>query len=75
VRDGAERSKEDSRAFQSMTTKIGEHPLVLTWFEQEEWAKKRLRELISQGLNSGPARALTQQRIAQLKKRAFGNLR
>lgn len=43
--------------------------------DQEEQAKKRLRELIEEGLNSGPGRALTPKRMAQLKKRALGDLR
>ena len=40
--------------------------------DQEEQAKKRLRELIEDGLNSGPGRAFTPQRAAQLKKQALG---
>ena len=40
--------------------------------DQEEQAKKRLRELIEEGLSSGPARALTKDRVAELKKRALG---
>jgi antitoxin ParD1/3/4 len=40
--------------------------------DQEEQAKKRLRELIEEGLNSGPARALTTERVAELKGRALG---
>lgn len=43
--------------------------------DQEEQAKKRLRELIEEGLNSGPGQALTPQRAAQLKKQALGKLR
>lgn len=43
--------------------------------DQEEQAKKRLRDLIEEGLNSGPGTALTPARIAQLKKRAAGNAR
>ena len=43
--------------------------------DQEEQAKKRLRELIEEGLNSGPARALTPKLAAQLKKRALDELR
>ncbi len=43
--------------------------------DQEEQAKKRLRELIEEGLGSGPGRALTQRRTAQLKKQALGDLR
>ena len=43
--------------------------------DQEEQAKKRLRELIEQGLNSGPGQALTSERAAQLKKQALRKLR
>lgn len=43
--------------------------------DQEEQAKKRLRELIEEGLNSGPGQALTSKRAAQLKKQALGDLR
>jgi antitoxin ParD1/3/4 len=43
--------------------------------DQEEQAKKRLRELIEEGLSSGPGRALTPRRTAQLKKQALGDLR
>jgi antitoxin ParD1/3/4 len=43
--------------------------------DQEEQAKKRLRELIEEGLNSGPAQALTPDRIAKLKKQALGRKR
>ena len=40
--------------------------------DQEEQAKKRLRDLIEEGLSSGPARALTRGSMAALKKRALG---
>ena len=40
--------------------------------DQEEQAKKRLREMIEEGLSSGPAHALTKDRVAELKKRALG---
>ena len=43
--------------------------------DQEEQAKKRLRELIEEGLNSGPGRALTPQRVAQLNRQALGKRR
>jgi antitoxin ParD1/3/4 len=43
--------------------------------DQEEQAKKRLRELIEEGLSSGLGRALTPKRAAQLKKQALGDLR
>ncbi len=37
--------------------------------------KKRLREHIEAGLNSGPSRPLTAERVAQLKEQALGNRR
>ena len=40
--------------------------------DQEEQAKKRLRELIEEGLSSGEARELTPHRVANLKKQALG---
>ena len=43
--------------------------------DQEEQAKKRLRELIEEGLNSGPGQELTPHRAAQLKKQALGKPR
>lgn len=43
--------------------------------DQEEQAKTRLRELIEEGLNSGPGQALTPQRAAELKRQALGRLR
>lgn len=42
--------------------------------DQEDQAKKRLRELIEEGLTSGPAQALTPQKIARLKKKALGRV-
>ena len=43
--------------------------------DQEEQAKKRLRELIEEGISSGIGQALTPERAAKLKKQALGNLR
>lgn len=43
--------------------------------DQEEQAKKRLRALIEEGLNSGPAQAQTPDRITKLKKQALGRRR
>lgn len=43
--------------------------------DQEEQAKKRLRELIEEGLNSGKGRTLTRKVSAELKGRALGDLR
>jgi antitoxin ParD1/3/4 len=43
--------------------------------DQEEQAKRRLRELIEEGLQSGRSRALTPKVAAELKKRALGSRR
>ena len=43
--------------------------------DQEDQAKKRLCELIAEGLNSGSGRAFTPQVAAELKKRALGRAR
>jgi antitoxin ParD1/3/4 len=43
--------------------------------DQEEQAKKRLRELIEEGLNSGRGRTLTPKVAAELKERALGGSR
>jgi antitoxin ParD1/3/4 len=43
--------------------------------DREEQAKKRLRDLIEEGLRSGAPRALTARRAAALKKRALGDRR
>lgn len=40
--------------------------------DQEEQAKKRVRELIEEGLQSGPGRTLTPKVAAELNKRALG---
>lgn len=40
--------------------------------DQEEQARKRLRELVAEGLASGPARELTAASAAALKARALG---
>ena len=43
--------------------------------DQEEQAKKRLRELIEEGLESGVGRTVTPKVAAELKKRALGGRR
>jgi antitoxin ParD1/3/4 len=43
--------------------------------DQEEQAKKRLRELIEEGLGSGPGRPLTRKVALELKERALGRSR
>jgi antitoxin ParD1/3/4 len=52
-----------------------EHLRELIRRDQEEQAKKRLRALIAEGLDSGPGQALTPHRAAQLKKQALGKPR
>lgn len=52
-----------------------EHLRELSRRDQKEQAKERLRALIAEGLDSGPGRALTPQRAAQLKKQALGEPR
>lgn len=44
----------------------------LTPQDQEEHAKKRLRELIEDGLSSGDGRVLTPNVLAELKARTLG---
>jgi antitoxin ParD1/3/4 len=39
--------------------------------DQQEQAGRRLRELIAEGLESGPATPLTKSRIAELRKHAL----
>ena len=39
--------------------------------DQHEQAARRLRDLITEGLESGPATALTKRRIAELRKQAL----
>jgi len=42
--------------------------------DQEDQAKKRLRKLIEDGLNSGPGRAVTVAVTKELKEKALGGL-
>jgi cytosine/adenosine deaminase-related metal-dependent hydrolase len=58
----------------------GGHPGYITTHmhltqTHSEQAKKHLRDLIEEGLSSGPGRALTPKRVAQLRKRALGDMR
>jgi antitoxin ParD1/3/4 len=71
----AMRSYVDQRVRSGQYGNTSEYLRELIRRDQEEQAKKRLRELIEEGLNSGPGRALTPQRTAQLKKQALGKLR
>jgi antitoxin ParD1/3/4 len=40
--------------------------------DQEDQAKQRLRQLITDGLESGPARRLDRRAVAELRARALG---
>ena len=71
----AMRSYVDQRVRSGQYGNTSEYLRELIRRDQEEQAKKRLRELIEEGLNSGIGRALTPQRAAQLKKRALDDLR
>lgn len=72
---GAMRDYVDQRVRSGQYGNTSEYLRELIRRDQEEQAKKRLRELIEEGLNSGHGQALTPQRAAQLKKQALGKLR
>jgi antitoxin ParD1/3/4 len=69
----AMRSYVDERVRSGQYGNTSEYLRELIRRDQEEQAKKRLRELIEEGLNSGPGRALNAKRAAQLKKHALGD--
>ena len=71
----AMRSYVDQRVRSGQYGNTSEYLRELIRRDQEEQAKKRLGELIEEGLNSGPGQALTPKRAAQLKKQALGDLR
>jgi antitoxin ParD1/3/4 len=71
----AMRSYIDQRVRSGQYGNTSEYLRELIRRDQEEQAKKRLRELIEEGLNSGPGQALAPQRTAQLKRQALGKLR
>lgn len=71
----AMRSYVDQRVRSGQYGNTSEYLRELIRRDQEEQAKKRLRELIEDGLNSGPGQPLTAQRAAELRKRALGELR
>ena len=66
------RSYVDQRVRSGQYGNTSEYLRELIRRDQEEQAKKRLRELIEEGLNSGSGRVLTPKVSAQLKKRALG---
>ena len=65
------RSYVDQRVRSGQYGNTSEYLRELIRRDQEDQAKKRLRELIEEGLNSGPGRVLTPQRAARLKKQAL----
>lgn len=71
----AMRSYVDQRVASGEYGNASEYLRELIRRDQEDQAKKRLRALIEEGLSSGPARALTPDRVAILKKKALGQLR
>jgi len=71
----AMRSDVDQRVRSGQVGNTSEYLRELIRCDQEEQAKKRLRELIEGGLSSGRCRALTPKRAAQLDKQALGDLR
>ena len=71
----AMRSYVDQRVRSGQYGNTSEYLRELIRRDQEEQAKKRLRELIEDGLSSGTGQPLTPQRAAQLRKQALGKLR
>ncbi len=69
------RSYVDQRVRSGQYGNTSEYLRELIRRDQEEQAKKRLRELIEEGLNSGSGRTLTAEVAAQLRERALGGLR
>ncbi len=69
------RSYVDQRVRSGQYGNTSEYLRELIRRDQEEQAKKRLRELIEEGLNSGGSRALTRKVAVELKERALGNRR
>jgi antitoxin ParD1/3/4 len=69
------RSYIDQRVRSGQYGNTSEYMRDLIRRDQEEQAKKRLRELIEEGLQSGDGRDLTPKVAAELKKRALGGRR
>lgn len=69
------RSYVDQRVRSGQYGNTSEYLRELIRRDQEDQAKKRLRELIEEGLSSGPGQALTPRRVAQLKQQALGKRR
>ena len=66
------RSYVDQRVRSGQYGNTSEYLRELIRRDQEEQAKKRLRELIEEGLSSGQGRTLTRRVTAELKERALG---
>jgi antitoxin ParD1/3/4 len=66
------RSYIDSRVKSGAYGNTSEYLRDLIRRDQEEMARKRLRELMEEGLNSGPAREMTPADWAGLRKAALG---
>ena len=71
----AMRSHEDQRMSHQLHGNTSEYLRELIRRNQKEPAKRRLRALILEGLDSCPGHVLTPQRAAQLKRQAFGKQR
>jgi len=71
----AMRSYVDQRVRSGQYGNTSESLRELIRHDQEEQAKKRLRDLVEEGLKSGPGQALSPQRTAKLKKQALGKPR
>jgi antitoxin ParD1/3/4 len=69
------RSYIDERVQSGQYGNTSEYMRDLIRRDQEDQAKKRLRELIEEGLQSGAGRAVTPKVAAELKKRALGRRR
>ena len=71
----AMRSYIDQRVRSGQYGNTSEYLRDLIRHDQEEQAKKRLRALIEEGLQSGSGRTLTPRVVADLKTRALGGKR
>ena len=69
------RSYIDQRVRSGQYGNTSEYLRDLIRHDQEEQAKKRLRALIEEGLQSGSGRTLTPRVVADLKTRALGGKR
>ncbi len=68
----AMRSYVDQRVRSGQYGNTSEYLRELIRRDQEEQDKKRLRELIEEGLNSGPGRVMNATALSELKARALG---